>query len=180
MKYVALLRGINVGGNRKVPMSELKSVFEKLGFTGVDTYINSGNVVFSSDSALNAFSISKTLYEHFGFEADILILSADKMIAIADAIPAGWTNDRPSTGKSGQKSDVVYLFNDVDKPGILEIIGYKPEVENMLYVPGAVLVNISRSNQSKCSLLKLVGTPAYKRMTIRNISTARKLADMVR
>jgi hypothetical protein len=47
------------------------------------------------------------------------------MIAIADAIPTGWTNDRPSTGKSGQKSDVVYLFNDVDKPDILEIIGQR-------------------------------------------------------
>ena len=49
MKYVALLRGINVGGNNRVPMAELKLCFEKMGFNNVVTYINSGNVIFESN-----------------------------------------------------------------------------------------------------------------------------------
>lgn len=48
MRYIALLRGINVGGNNKVSMGELKQAFESLGFTNVSTYINSGNVIFDS------------------------------------------------------------------------------------------------------------------------------------
>jgi uncharacterized protein (DUF1697 family) len=49
MQYVALLRGINVGKSVQVPMKDLKSLFEKLGFTEVSTYLNSGNVIFKSD-----------------------------------------------------------------------------------------------------------------------------------
>lgn len=58
-KYVALLRGINVGGKNKVPMSELKKCFEELGFQNVSTYINSGNVIFESDE--NASETSKMI-----------------------------------------------------------------------------------------------------------------------
>ncbi len=50
MTYVALLRGINVGGNRKVEMKRLKATFERAGFADVRTYINSGNVIFGSES----------------------------------------------------------------------------------------------------------------------------------
>jgi uncharacterized protein (DUF1697 family) len=49
MKYIALLRGINVGGNHKVEMKNLKALFESLGFSDVSTYINSGNVIFESN-----------------------------------------------------------------------------------------------------------------------------------
>ena len=49
MRYIALLRGVNVGGNNKVPMGELKACFEKAGFLNVSTYINSGNVLFDAD-----------------------------------------------------------------------------------------------------------------------------------
>ena len=48
-RYVALLRGINISGKNKVPMAELKKGFEKLDFEEVKTYLNSGNVIFSSD-----------------------------------------------------------------------------------------------------------------------------------
>lgn len=180
MKYVALLRGINVGGNRKVSMTELKDVFTQLGFDDVATYINSGNVVFSSLSVPDSLAIERALYTTFGFVIETLVLSSQQMVAIAEAIPADWTNDAPRPDKSGQKSDVLYLFSDIDKPDIIKSIGHKPEIENMLYVPGAVLANVERINQSKYSLLKLMGTPLYKRMTIRNIKTARKLADLVR
>jgi uncharacterized protein (DUF1697 family) len=50
-QYIALLRGINVGGNNKISMPELRAAFEKEGYTSVTTYINSGNVLFMSDAA---------------------------------------------------------------------------------------------------------------------------------
>lgn len=48
-RYIALLRGVNISGKNKVPMAELKKIFEELGFGAVKTYLNSGNVIFSSD-----------------------------------------------------------------------------------------------------------------------------------
>lgn len=179
MKYVALLRGINVGGNRKVAMSDLKAAFSELGFTSVSTYINSGNVIFESANKPDATQIQLALRKRFGFDIDTLILSAKEIVAIASAIPDEWTNDAPNPEKSGYKSDVLYLFDDIDTPNILEKICHRPEIENMIYMPRAVLANVSRKNQSRYSLLKLTGTPLYGRMTIRNIATAKKLAELV-
>ena len=80
--HIALLRGINVGGKNKVPMKELVEVFVDAGCSDVRTYIQSGNVVFSADSAL-AESISarltKAVAEHFGYEIPVLLRTAEQM-----------------------------------------------------------------------------------------------------
>ncbi|WP_276351869.1 DUF1697 domain-containing protein [Cohnella caldifontis] len=89
--YIALLRGINVGGNRKVPMPALKSMFESLGFQGVLTYINSGNVIFESDSddggeALEE-RIEREIEKVFGFPVDVMIRTAAELRGAIDANP---------------------------------------------------------------------------------------------
>jgi uncharacterized protein (DUF1697 family) len=172
MRYVCLLRGINVGGNRKVSMSDLRSIFEKLGYSDIVTYINSGNVVFSSGDEPEVNTIEKALKAAFGFDIPALIISADRVRAIAVAIPGSWQND------TQQKSDVIYLLPDVDIPETIDELAHKPEIETVMYVPGALLYNISRTKQSRSSLLKLMGKPLYQRMTIRNINTTRKLAEL--
>lgn len=180
MKYVALLRGINVGGNHRVPKDEFRHVLEGLGFRDVVIYINSGNAVFTSDNAVQSGKVRAALEKHFGFDIPTLVISGDKIRAIANAIPADWTNDSPKPDKSGQKSDVLYLFDEINTPDILEKLGHNPDIETMIYVDGAVIANITRSNQSKGSLQKLLGSTLYSNMTIRNINTAKKLAELVR
>jgi uncharacterized protein (DUF1697 family) len=179
MRYAVLLRGVNVGGNHRVPKLEFKQVLEGLGFQDVVIYINSGNAVFTSSDQPSAIEIQHALEDHFGFAIPTLLLSGDKIQKIAASIPVEWTNDVPKPDKSGQKSDVLYLFDDINTPDIIEKLGHKPEVETMLYVDGAVLANITRVNQSIYSLLKIVGTPLYQKMTVRNITTAKKLAKLV-
>lgn len=180
MKYVALLRGVNVGGNHRVPRAEFQAVLEGLGFCDVVTYINSGNAVFTSDHDPLASEVQTALEKHFGFDIPTLVLPGEKIQAIAAAIPQEWTNDTPRPDKSGQKSDVLYLFDDINAPDIIEKLGHRPEVETMIYVDGAVLANITRVNQAKYSLLRIVGTPLYRQMTIRNIATAKKLAELAK
>ena len=75
MRYVALLRGINVGGNKKVPMAELKQLLESLGYTEVKTLLASGNVLFSADRA-DEGKLFVSLRDHFGFEIPVQILEA--------------------------------------------------------------------------------------------------------
>ncbi len=179
MRYVALLRGVNVGGNHRVPKAEFQAVLESLGFRDVVIYINSGNAVFTSDDEVDASAVQAALEKHFGFAIPTLVLPGDKMKAIAAAIPPDWTNDAPKPDKSGQKSDVLYLFDGLNTPDILEKLGHVPELETMIYVDGAVLANIARKNQSKGSLQKLVGSSLYAQVTIRNIATAKKLAELV-
>lgn len=180
MKYVVLLRGVNVGGNHRVPKQVFQKVLEDLGFRDVVTYINSGNAVFSSDTEPQTNVVQEALEAHFGFSIPTLILSGKKIQAIAAAIPANWTNDSPKPDKSGQKSDVLYLFGEANAPDILQKLGYRPEIETMVYVDGAVLANVLRVNQSRYSLLKVVGAPLYRQMTVRNIVTALKLAELTK
>jgi uncharacterized protein (DUF1697 family) len=179
VKYVALLRGVNVGGNHRVPKAEFQAVLEGLGFRDVVTYINSGNAVFTSDHEPLGSEVQSALEEYFGFDIPTLVLPSEKIRAIAASIPLEWTNDAPKPDKSGQKSDVLYLFDDINAPDIIQKLGHRPEVETMIYVDGAVLANITRVNQTKYSLLRIVGTPLYRQMTIRNITTAKKLAQLV-
>ena len=179
MKYVALLRGVNVGGNHRVPKQDFRQVLESLGLRDVVIYLNSGNAVFTSESDVDAQDVQTALETHFDFAIPTLILPAEKVQAIAAAIPPEWTNDAPKPDKSGQKSDVLYLFDDINTPEIIETIGYKPAIETMMYVDGAVIANITRANQTKGSLQRLVGTKLYSQITIRNVNTARKLAALV-
>lgn len=173
MKYVILLRGINVGGNRKVSMNQLRECITDLGCTEVATYINSGNLVCRSSVELTAECVASAIEATVGFAVDTLVLPGSSIQRIAAAIPDEWTND------TTQKSDVAYLFPGVDTPDALEQIGYKPAIETMKYVPGAIVMNVSRANQQRGSLKAAVGTPLYRQMTIRNVNTARKLAEMV-
>jgi len=81
-KYISILRGINVGGNRKILMKDLKVLFEKLGFSKVETYIQSGNVVFESDlKLLNTdleVKIQQAIVGTFGFDAPVIVRTADE------------------------------------------------------------------------------------------------------
>lgn len=178
-RYVALLRGVNVGGKNRVPKAEFQAVLESLGFSDVVIYINSGNAVFSGDTPPNTAAVQSALEAHFSFPIPTLIIPGEKFARIAAAIPPDWTNDSPKPDKSGQKSDVLFLFDEVNSTEILEKIGYKPEVETMLYVDGAVLTNITRANQSRGSLQKIMGTNSYKQITIRNITTVKKLIEFL-
>lgn len=178
MKYVALLRGVNVGGNHRVPKDEFRKVLESLGFRDVVIYINSGNAIFTSEQAPQSSEVQAALEKRFGFTIPTLVLSGEKIRAIAAAIPSDWTNDSPKPDKSGQKSDVLYLFEEVNTETVLQELGHKPEVETMIYVDGAVLANVTRKNQSRGSLQKIIGTKVYSKVTIRNITTAKKLAEL--
>lgn len=88
MTYISLLRGINVSGQKKVPMAELKKLYESLGFQDVQTYIQSGNVVFKAEEDRNLASlIEKRIHEHFGFEVPVLILTRGDLVQILSENP---------------------------------------------------------------------------------------------
>ncbi len=88
--HVALLRGINVGGRNKVPMAELREVVASLGHTGVATYIQSGNVLFStpdSDNAKLAAALESAIEDRFGLWSSVVVLSRDELAEVLAANP---------------------------------------------------------------------------------------------
>ena len=176
MVYVALLRGINVGGKYKMEMARLKATFEAAGMKGVTTYINSGNVVFD-DNRRKAATITKTLEKaieaDFGFAIKVLVRDLPTIRKILKALPDSWTND------SKMRCDVFFLWESFDKKDVLNELKWKPEIEDLVYVPGAVIWRIDRANVNRSRLQKMIGTDLYRGMTIRNCNTVRRLGELM-
>jgi len=174
MKYIALLRGINVGVLRRVEMKKLRAVFESLKYKNVSTYINSGNVIFESDKNLKNIKqeIKTSLKTTFGFDIPALIKTEKEIQKIAESIPKEWKND------SIQRSDVAYLFDTIDSDKILDELPFNNEYIDIRYTNGAIYWNIDRKNYNKSHLNKLITHSLYQMMTVRNINTARFLAGL--
>ncbi|MEK9159635.1 MAG: DUF1697 domain-containing protein [Patescibacteria group bacterium] len=177
MKYVALLRGINVGGNAKVEMARLRKVFESLGFNEVRTYINSGNVIFESeekDVKKLTVQIEKAIEKTFGFAVRTVLREKENILKLAQEIPVEWTND------TEQKTDVLFLWEDFDNKKSLELIQAAKGVDVLLYFPGAIAWKVDRAQYNKSGMRKFIGSVLYKNMTARNVNTVRKLAEMMK
>jgi uncharacterized protein (DUF1697 family) len=172
MDYVALLRGINVGKTKRIDMKTLKFIFENIGYTQVSTYINSGNVFFESAKSkqIVQVEIKNELLNFQKEEIKVLVKSIKEMKKIADAIPTEWSNNNE------QRTDVAYLFKNIDKKQVINDLPVKREYIDILYVAGALVWNVKRKNYNKSQLNKLISHDIYQQMTIRNINTARYLA----
>ena len=108
--YIALLRGINVSGHKKVPMAELREILSKVGFVNVQTYIQSGNVIFQSieeDTQKLTDIIQKEIKDHFGFEVPVLIKTNDELLSIF--------NDCPFSEEKKESSYFTFLYWTPDK-----------------------------------------------------------------
>lgn len=176
MIYVALLRGINVGGKNKVVMSKLKATFEDAGMKDVTTYINSGNVVFKDNRrkpATIAAAVEKAIERDFGFRIEVLLRDLPSIKRLLNSLPKQWTND------ADMRCDVLFLWDRFDRKGIMQELTIKPDIEDVKYVPGALFWRVDRSNARKSSLPRIIGTDLYKGMTIRNANTVRKLGELM-
>jgi uncharacterized protein (DUF1697 family) len=170
-KFVALLRGINVGTARRVNMKTLKALLESLGYANVSTYLNSGNVLFEAEGTATEIrkTVESAIKERFGFEVTTLVKTAEEMAFVAAAIPAEWQNDEE------QRTDVAYLFPEVDNEDIVATLPFRREYVDVRYVPGAVFWNTRREHYSQSKLNLIIGHETYRQMTVRNVNTARKL-----
>jgi uncharacterized protein (DUF1697 family) len=175
MIYVALLRGINVGGNNIVDMKKLKSIFESLGFSYVATYINSGNIIFeelSKDKKEIARDIEVAIRDNFNLDIKVVIRNLDNIEAVCRELPSTWVKN------DIMRTDVMFLWEQFDRPDVLELLDINP-VDNVRYISGAILWNVEDKDYYKSGIKKLIGTKLYKNMTIRNVNTVRMLYKLM-
>jgi uncharacterized protein (DUF1697 family) len=172
MTYVAFLRGVNVGGKGMVSMAAVKEALVALGLLDVRTYINSGNVIFSSrasDGKKLTARIEKALEQHTGTAIKVLVLDHKTLKKMVDAIPRNWVDDKT------MRTYVLLLWKELDDRGILDRLPIKPGVDELRYTPGAVVWRVDRENVGRSQMNRIVGTPLYKKITIRSANTMRKL-----
>ncbi|MEK3885727.1 DUF1697 domain-containing protein [Paenibacillus sp. PL2-23] len=173
MVYIALLRGINVGGNNKIEMKRLKLTFQSLGLSQVVTYINTGNIIFTDDRAASkqelADKLEEAIHADFGLSIKVMIRTIDEIRTIMDKLPPDWTND------TTMKSDVLFLWDEVNNESTLQGLAMNPQVDRILYVDGAILWSCDRKNTGRSGMVKIIGTKLYSQVTIRNVNTTRKI-----
>ena len=175
--YVALLRGINVGGSNLIRMAALKACFETQGFREVTTYIQSGNVLFAagraSQHALTA-GIEKALSKTFAYESRVVLRSFEQMRTVVEEAPSGFGR-QPAL----YRYDVIFLKDPLTATDALTSVSAKPGVDRVCAGDGVLYFArlISRAAQSHLS--RVVGTPAYRNMTIRNWNTTASLYQLM-
>jgi uncharacterized protein (DUF1697 family) len=116
--YAALLRGINVGGKKKLPMAELRQLMDGLGYDGVRTHLQSGQAVFATDHGDEdslAAELAQAVEKHFGFTVDVIVRDHAYLAAIADACPF------PAADLEAKQLHVTYFSAPVDAERFAEI-----------------------------------------------------------
>ena len=178
MRYIALLRGINVGGKNKVSMAELKRHLDEAGYQNVRTYINSGNVLFESSLSAKAIgkSIEKILVQNFTLDSSLIkvhILTDKQLKSIVENRPKRF-GDQPDI----YHSDVIFLMG-IDANDAIKVFSPRDGVD-MIWQGDSVIYSQRVSElRTKSRLNRIMGTSEYKSMTIRNWNTTTKLLELV-
>jgi uncharacterized protein (DUF1697 family) len=175
MTYVAFLRAVNVGGKGIVSMAAIKEALVAGGMSEVRTYINSGNVIFStraSDAQRLAARIEKALEQHASVAINVLVMDHKTLKTIVNSIPRTWVDDKT------MRTYVLLLWKELDDRGILARLPIKPGVDELRYTPGAVVWRVDRENVGRSQMNRIIGTPLYKKITVRSANTIRKLNEL--
>ncbi|TXG76860.1 DUF1697 domain-containing protein [Patescibacteria group bacterium] len=177
MKYIALLRGVNVGGKNKVSMSELVRQLSGIGWENVSTYINSGNIVFYSKKtvALLRQEIQQLLQEAFELDTKDLKVNIITHAEIAEVIKFAPQDFGKEPGK--YKYDIAFVIGGSGEEAIKQFTGNQ-EVDS--FWPGATVVYYRRLTEklTKSRISKIVSMPIYQRLTVRNWNTVNRLHEM--
>jgi uncharacterized protein (DUF1697 family) len=176
--YLALLRGINVGGKNKLPMAGLKALLEQIGLEDVSTYIASGNAMFRS--RLTASTIARKIEDGLTstFRLDdelvkVLVLSHAQLKAIVDKRPKGF-GDEPDT----YHSDAIFLI-DIDRDEAFAVFKPRDGIDKVWPGEGVIYSQRLSAERTKSRLSKMMESPLYKSMTIRSWQTTQKLLELM-
>ncbi|MFI1019881.1 DUF1697 domain-containing protein [Streptomyces olivaceus] len=176
-RYAALLRGINVGGARKLPMADLRALLEELGHGGVRTHLQSGQAVFASghgDEESLAAELARAIEKRFGFPVDVLVRDHAYLRAVAEACPF------PAADLEPKQLHVTYFSAPVDEERFAPVdrSAFRPEEFRLgdralyLYAPDG----LGRSRLAEA----LAGPRVNKGLiaTTRNWNTVTKLVEL--
>ena len=175
--YVALLRGINVGGRNLIKMPALKAAFEREGFVDVSTYIQSGNVLFSASESRSAAltdRIEGMLATSFDYVPTVVVRSKRQMRAIVDGAPKTF-GSRPSQ----YRYDVIFLKEPLTARKAIAEVPTTPDGDMADAGAGVLYFSRLTAKATASRLGKIVGSPIYPSVTIRNWNTTTKLLSLM-
>ena len=177
-QYLALLRGINVGGGNIIRMQDLAACFEASRVQNVATYIQSGNVLFESaetDQAKLTRKLEQALSKTFApYKATIVLCSHSKLREIVRKAPKGFGTERQT-----YRYDVIYLKEPLTVAEAIKLIATTEGVDAAFAGPDVLYFSRLDAKASQSRLARLTAQPIYKSMTIRNWNTTTKLLALM-
>lgn len=175
-RYLVLLRGINVGGNNIIKMADLRKRFEDMGFSDVVTYIQSGNIIFtSSKNPKTTISIiEKDLLKHFNYKVPIFLITKQQLKDVVSQAPKTF-GKKPKS----YRYDVMFLRDNSSATKALEQIETREGVDDAKAGKGVIYFSRLISRVTSSYMPKVINLPIYKDMTIRNWNTTTKLLDLI-
>lgn len=177
--YAALLRGINVGGHKKVPMAQLRTLLEGLGHRDVRTYLQSGNAVFTADHGDEeslAAEVRAAIEEGFGFTVDVLVRDGAYLRAVVEACPF------PAADLAAKQLHATYFSAPVD-PARFAALDQEAYLPEEFRLGDRVLYLYAPDGLGRSKLAEQLSRPALNKgliATSRNWNTVTRLVEMTR
>ena len=172
-KYIAFLRGINIGGKNKISMPLLKVAFEEIGFLDVITYINSGNIIFSSNIQDKNELIKKCesiIVDKFMLNIPVTIVSAKELSDTLKNTPEWWDIDKESIHYA------IFVIPPLSVEEVFKAVGEaKPEYEKLDHHGTVIFWSAPSKTFSKARWSKIASSSVNNNVTIRNANTVNKL-----
>ena len=174
--YVALLRGINVGGKNLIKMPALKECFELGGFEDVTTYIQSGNVLFRATGSASALAnrIEKMLTKTFDYQATVVVRSRTQMRATVERAPRGFGAE-----PDRYLCDIAFLKEPLTASTALKEVPLREEVDAAWAGRGVLYLRRLTSRKTQSRMNRIATLSIYKDMTLRSWSTTTRLLTMM-
>jgi uncharacterized protein (DUF1697 family) len=170
VKYVALIRGINVGGNSIIPMAKLRTAFENCGMKNVSTFIASGNVLFEASQPPK---LEAQLRKVLGLPIRLTLRTHAQMQDVVTHAPKDF-GSKPDKFRY----DVWFVIPPTTAEDVVAELELKAGVDTVSTGDGVVYATRLIARASESRLTRIVGTPIYTSVTIRNWNTTRKLAAL--
>jgi uncharacterized protein (DUF1697 family) len=175
VQYLALLRGINVGGKGLIKMADLSAAVEQMGFDDVATYIQSGNVLFRAPRQSRetlAERIESALTKRFGIEIKVVLLTEAQLKGVIDDAPRGFGGD-------GYLCDVIFLRKPLTASKAFGLVDPREGVDQAWQGKGVLYFSRLAAKASGSRLSRIASMPEYKNMTIRSWNTTKKLLALL-
>lgn len=175
--YIALLRGINVGGNNIIKMVDLKSCFQSMGFTEVTTYIQSGNVIFKSseeDKNILIEKIEQTLSGKFQYRSKIVLITHPFLKNVLENAPKDF-----GTSPDLYRYDVFFIKESLSAKKVMESVQIREGVDQAHQDNGVIYFTRLISKAGQSYLNQLIKIKIYKEITVRNYNTTSKLLALI-
>jgi len=172
-KYIAFLRGINVGGKNIIKMDTLKDEFEKCGLRSVSTYIQSGNVIFESEDNHKevADRLETTLSKAFNYQLKIVVVSLDQLKRVLSEVPQEWKTS------TNFRCYVAFVKEPVTANDVLAEVKLREGVDSVKVGKGVLYMSTLLSELAKSGFKNIIGTKVYQDITIRNYNTIQKILE---